>query len=211
MSSVGALHSKNSLGGPLWFKESPSWGVLPMGLLGVPPRSLYARHGRALLGGGSPSPFPPRRPLALGARNRSGGRLSSVSLSAGSLSLRALLGVSSPPSSLWVFPVAPWPSSAGAGPALTGPPTDAAVAMPENCAVGYPAQPVLFSVTVSAPWPSFSGTGPALTWPPTDAPLATPVNFSVRCPALPALSSVSVSASASFLPVAPCRAAPSLP
>ena len=59
MSSVGALRSKSPLGAPLWFKEFPSRGFLPLGLSGVPPLSIAARHGRALMGGGYPSPFSP--------------------------------------------------------------------------------------------------------------------------------------------------------
>ena len=58
-SSFGTPHSTRFMGSPLWFKESPSRGVLPLGLSGVSPCSLAACHGRALLGVGSPSPFPP--------------------------------------------------------------------------------------------------------------------------------------------------------
>ena len=41
------------------FQGVPLAGASPSGLLAPLPRSLAARHGRALMGGGSPSPFPP--------------------------------------------------------------------------------------------------------------------------------------------------------
>ena len=118
-----------------------------------------------------PLPSPPRRPLALGARNRSGGILSSVSPLAGSRSELALQGFSSPPSSRWIPAlccVAPWLYSYGAGPALAWPPTDAsdatlsysrcgcipfsvvAAAVLVECSGGYPAPPAPVAVSISA-------------------------------------------------------------
>ena len=58
-SSLGLLRSENSLGSALWILFPPSRGDLALLCSGVPPRSLAARHGRALLGGSSPSPSPP--------------------------------------------------------------------------------------------------------------------------------------------------------
>ena len=83
-SIVGLLRSKISWGSPLWFLESPSREVLSQVLLGASPCFLAAHRGRALLGEGSPSIFPPRQPLALGAHDCS--------------------GVSSPPSLCQMFP-----------------------------------------------------------------------------------------------------------
>ena len=57
LSCVSPPRYTSFLGAPLWFKESPLRGVLLLGLSGVPPCSLAAHHGRALLGEGSPSPF----------------------------------------------------------------------------------------------------------------------------------------------------------
>ena len=73
-SSVRDLRSKSSLGAPLWFKESPSWGFLPLGLSGVPPPSpsMHAM-GVCFWVGVPPLPSPPLRPLVLGMRNRLGG------------------------------------------------------------------------------------------------------------------------------------------
>ena len=78
-------------------------------------------------GWGFPTPFPFWRPLTLGACNRSGGPLSSVSPPSVSRYERARLGFSSPSSSqirptLWF--VAPWLSSPAAGPALARPLSD---------------------------------------------------------------------------------------
>ena len=95
---------------------------------GVPSRFVSGRHGLALLSGGSPIPFPPSSTACVRRVRPFGGDLSSVSLSPGSRSELALLGFLSPPCSRWVLTlclVAPWPSSAGAGPALAWPPTNA--------------------------------------------------------------------------------------
>ena len=46
-------------GGPLLVLGVPLAGGSPAGPLGPPPCSLAARHGIGLLGGGSPTPFPP--------------------------------------------------------------------------------------------------------------------------------------------------------
>ena len=75
----------------------PPRRVLPLRLSGFPPRSLAARHGRTLLGGGSPSPSPPLSAACVRCTQPFGGALSSVSPSSGSLSLRVLLGFSFPP------------------------------------------------------------------------------------------------------------------
>ena len=140
-----------------------------------------------------PLPSYSRRLLALCTHHRSGGPLSSVSLSAGPLSSHALLGVLSFPSSSCIFPlpVSPWPSLSGVGLVVTGPPTDAAGVAPVKCAGVYPAPPVLSSISISSPWPSSSSTGPALTGPPANAAVAAPVDYAVGYPAPPALSSLS--------------------
>ena len=131
-------------------------------------------------------PPPPYRPLALGACDCSGGPLSSVSPSAGSRSELALRGFSSPPSSCWILAlccVAPWPSSAGAGPALACTPTNAS-----DATLSYSRRGCMpFSVVVAAASVEFSG----------------------GCPAPPAPSAVSITASG--VSVSPCRAAPSPP
>ena len=132
-----------------------------------PPRSLAAHHGRALLVGVSPSPFPPSSAACVRRMQPFRGPLSSVAPSAVSRSSRALLGVSSPPSSSCgcPCPVAPWPSLAGAGPALAGPPTNeaasfsysrrwcasllvVAIAVPVKCVGWYPAPLAPSSVSV---------------------------------------------------------------
>ena len=119
-----------------WEPPSGSWRPPHRGLShwcshGSPPDSLLRAMGARCWVGVTPTPPPPCRPLTLGARDRSGGTLSSVSPSAVSLSELALLGFLSPPSSRCFLPlliVAPWPFSAGAGPALDWPPTDDAAA-----------------------------------------------------------------------------------
>ena len=169
----------------------PLAGGSPAGTLGgPPPLPCCARWVRADGWGFPLSLPPPLCPLALGVHDRSGGDLSSVSPSARSVSSRSLLGVSSPPSSLCMS------SSAGAGPALTRPPADAAVAAPMDCAVGCPAPPSLSSSV---------GAGPAVTGPPTDTPTAAPVGCAFGCPVPPARSSVPISASTSCRPIGCAR------
>ena len=82
---------------PLPVPGVPLAGVLSLALSAVPPRSLAARHGRALLGGVSPSPFPPSSAACVRRARLFGGPLSFVALLAVSCSSRALLGVSPPP------------------------------------------------------------------------------------------------------------------
>ena len=147
-------------------------------------------------GGVPPLPSPPLWPLVLGVRDCSGEGISFDASSVVSVSARALLGVSSPPSSLCAFPLA------GAGPTLTVPPSDAARSAPMVCAVGCPA-PLSLS--------SWIGKGPAVTVPSTAAAAAAPMGCAFGRPAPPACFSVSVSASASAISVAPCGAAPSPP
>ena len=139
----------------------------------IPPRSFLVRRGRALMGGGSPSPFPP----SAAARVRrgqpfGGGGLSSVSPpSVSSCTALSLRGVSSPPSpygrpDLWV--VAQWPSSPDAGPTLAWPLADSfnatlpysrrmclpfsvvAPAAPAKCLGGYPALPATAAVSIAS-------------------------------------------------------------
>ena len=139
-----------------------------------------------------PLPSPPLCPLALGARNRPGGSLSSVALLAVSSSSRVLLGVSSPLSGIGVPPMD------GAVLALTGPPTGAARAAPMRCAGKYPA---LFGSP-----PRLAQSLP--TGPPTAAAKAAPVGCAVGRPVPPVCCSVPASASSSFnlpRPVAPLR------
>ena len=157
-----------------------------MVLSGVPPHSLAARHGRALLGEGSPSPFPPSSATRVRRALQFGRGLYSVSSSAVSLSLRSLLGVLSPPSFSRCglpCPVAHWPSSSGAGPVLAWPPTNAAVA----------------SLQYSRRWCASLSV----------VAMAAPVKCADGCPAPPVPSAVSFSASSIF--VAPRGAAPSPP
>ena len=58
-SFVGPPRSVGALGSPFRVWWPPPWGVPLLVLIGVPPCSLAARRGRALLGEGTPSPFPP--------------------------------------------------------------------------------------------------------------------------------------------------------
>ena len=201
-----ALGAGGRLGGPLisvrppsgsralracWEPPSRSWrpphrGVSRWCSRGSPPDSLLRAMGARCWVGVNPPPSPPRWPLALGAHNRLGGTFSSVSLLAVSLSELALLGVSPPPSSRCFLPlllVAPWPSSAGAGPALAWPPTDA-------CDTTF-----LYSRRGCMPFSVVAA--------------AALVECSWGCPALPAPSAVSIAASG--VSVVPRRAVPSPP
>ena len=138
--------------------------------MGVPPRSLAARRGHALLGGGSPLRPPTWRPHALSARNCLGG-LRPSSLDPRMTDVRsACLRVSSPSSVSFlscpaVPPVASWlyllprsPASSGS----TAVPIGAskpylrcgsatclvlAPSVPEVCLVGVPALPLYSAVT----------------------------------------------------------------
>ena len=96
-SSVRILRSKSLLGSPLWILVPPLRGGLTLVQPGVPSRSLAVRHGRALLGGGSPSPFPPSSAARVRrARPFGGGPL--LRLSIGLFPLQALSpGVFVPP------------------------------------------------------------------------------------------------------------------
>ena len=156
---------------------------------------LHAMDARCWVGV-LPLPSPSFRPLVLGARDRSEGPFSSIAPSALSVSARALLGVSSPPSSLCEFPLS------GASPALTVTPTNVAGAVPMVCAVVCPTHLLLSS--------SFRA-GPVVTGPPTTAAVPAPVGCAFGRPAPPARFSVSVSASASSISVASLGATPSLP
>ena len=169
-SSVGLPRSKSSLGTPLWFLESSSRGCLLLVLSGIPPAPSLRALGARCWVGVPLLPSPPHQPLALGVRNYLGRPLSSVSPSAFSLSSLSLLGISSPPSDCYGLPcpVAPCPSAAGTGPALSWSPTDAAVASlpyswrwhvllsvvtsasPVECAGGCPAPPTPSNFSISA-------------------------------------------------------------
>ena len=56
---LGPPRAVRALGAPFRVRWPPSWGVPSPVLLGVLPLSLDAHRGRALLGWGAPSPFPP--------------------------------------------------------------------------------------------------------------------------------------------------------
>ena len=96
-----------------------------MPCLGVPPRSLAVRCGRALLGGGSPPLSPPWQPHALSAHNRSGclRSLSSTPLMPRNGSARCRVPSSSyvplqawpavPLVASWMFPLPWYPAAAG--------------------------------------------------------------------------------------------------
>ena len=113
-----------------WEPSSGSYSLSRGGspaLLCSPPRSLAAHRWRALLGGGSPPPSTPRRLLALGACNRSGGPLSSLYPLSGSCTVLALREFSSPPLHLSLshtVDCGPWPSSPVVGPTLAWPLSD---------------------------------------------------------------------------------------
>ena len=169
--------------------RSPPRGGFPLwASRGSPLAPLLHTLGACYWVGVPPLPSPPLRPLELGTCDRSWGGISSVSSSAWSVSSRTLLGVSSPPSSPCVF------SLAGAGPALTVPPNDAAGDAPMVCAVGCP-EPLSLS--------SLVGAGAAVTGTPTTAAEAAPMGCTFGCPVTPARSSVPISASTSCCPVAP--------
>ena len=92
--------------------------------LGVSPRALAARRGRALLGGGSSSPFPPSAAACVMPARPFGGGLSTVYLLFGSCAERTRWGFPSLSSSLirpTLWSVTPWMSSHAVGPVLAGP------------------------------------------------------------------------------------------
>ena len=167
--------------------------AVPLGV--PPPRSFNARPGRALLGGGAPSPLPPPSTACVRCSRPFRGALSSVASSVVSSSSCVLHGVSSPPPVLSVTPID------SSGLALTGPPTGAAGAAPVKCADEYLAS---FS---SPPWLARA----PLTGPPAAAAEAAPVGCAVGRPAPPACCSVPSSASSSSIAVTPRGAAPSPP
>ena len=164
--------------------------------LGCPPPapSMCALVARCWVGV-PPLPSPPLRPLASGARNRSGGSLYSVASSTVSFSLHVLLGVLSPLS------VLDGDLINGAGLALTGPPTVAARAAPVSCAGEYPG---LFGFP---PRPVRA----LLTGPPVATAEATLVGCSAGLPALSVCCSAPASASMSSIAATPHGVAPSPP
>ena len=96
-SAVGLPRSDSSMGAPLWFLVSPSRGVSRWCSQGFPPAPSLRALGVRFWVEDPPLPSPPCRPLALGALDRSGGALYSVSPSAVARSALALLGVCPPP------------------------------------------------------------------------------------------------------------------
>ena len=183
-------------GTPSGSRSPPCGGFYLWASWGSPPSPFLRAIGACCWVRVLPLPFLPLWPPTLGARDHSGGALSSVSTLAESLSSRALLGVLSPPSSLCVC------SLADAGPTLTVPPAGAAGSAPMVCAVGCPAPPSLYLSV---------GAVPAVTGPPTAVDAAAPVGCAFGCPAPPARSSFPIYASASFRLVPLRCAAPSPP
>ena len=185
-SAVGLPRSDSSMGAPLWFLVSPSRGVSRWCSQGFPPAPSLRALGVRFWVEDPPLPSPPCRPLALGALDRSGGGpLLCLSVGRCPLCARSTGGLS-PPSSRWVCPlchVVPWASSSGAGPAMSYPPTDAAVASLPYSRCGRASLSVVAA--------------------------AASVECAGRCSAPPDPSDFSISASC--VAVAPRRAAPSLP
>ena len=170
-SAIGLLRSERVLGAPLWFRFPFAWGGPVLQCSGSPPLPSLRAVGARFWVGVPPPSYSPRRPLALGVRNRSGGPLSSVYPPSGSCAELARLGFLSPSSyqvrtALWFMP--PRPSSPAAGPALAGPLSDASdttlsysqrgclpfsVVAPSalsNCSGGYPAPPSPAAVSIAS-------------------------------------------------------------
>ena len=128
--------------------------------LGVPPVPSLRAVGACCWVGVPPPLSPPRQPLALGARDRLGGSLSSVSPMSGFRAELTPLGFSSPSSS-WVHPalwfVAPCPSAPAAGPTIAGPLSDASNATLSHWRRGC----LLFSVVALSALSKCSGGCPA--------------------------------------------------